>query len=98
MTEKLFIFYIKKGYKGKICVKEYNCMTLDFYWRVDDTMYIGPYWYGYKSSDTITYCFEKDKKGFMYYSEYFESIWDNTAIVTPLSMVCGSSMNRRKGR
>ena len=38
-----------KKYKGQIVVKGYKCMTLDYYWRVDDEMYIGPYWYGYKS-------------------------------------------------
>lgn len=40
--------------KGKIVIKCYKSMTLDYYWRVDDELYVGPYWYGYKSSDTIT--------------------------------------------
>ncbi|MBR0528864.1 MAG: hypothetical protein IJJ76_03750 [Ruminococcus sp.] len=75
----------KKGYKGRIIIKGYNCMTLDFYWRVDDTIYIGPYWYGYKSSDTITYCFLEGGKGFNLYSEYFDSLWENADLTHPLT-------------
>ena len=33
-----------KNYKGKIIIKGYECMTLDFYWRVDNILYVGPYW------------------------------------------------------
>ena len=69
-----------RKYKGKIVIKSYNCMTLDFYWRVDNTIYIGPYWYGYKSSDTITYSFTKGGKAFNLYSEYFESLWENEGL------------------
>lgn len=74
-----------KGFKGKIIVKGYNCMTLDFYWRVDNTLYIGPYWYGYKSVDTITYCYLKGGKGFSQYTEYFNSLWEDKEITTFLS-------------
>ena len=43
--------------KGKIIIKGYSCMTLDFYWRVDNDIYIGPYWYGLDSQQTISYKF-----------------------------------------
>ena len=69
-----------KSKKGKIAIKGYNCMTLDFYWRVDDVIYVGPYWYGYKSSDTITYSFSKGGKGFNLYSEYFEKLWNDVSL------------------
>lgn len=74
-----------KNYKGNITIKGYKCMTLDFYWRVDDELYIGPYWYGVGSQQTITYKFKGDKKGFEVYSEYFENLWndeDNTIKLT----------------
>lgn len=60
-------------------------MTLDFYWRVDDEMYIGPYWYGIGSQQTITYKFKKGKKAFELYEEYFEKLWideKNTTLLT----------------
>ena len=66
-----------RNYAGKVHVKGYKCMTLDFYWRVDDEIYIGPYWYHYGSQQTITYKFKKGKKGFDIYSEYFEDLWED---------------------
>ncbi len=63
--------------KGKIIIKGYDCMTLDFYWRVDDEIYFGPYQYGKGSSDTITFKFEKGGRGFEKYSQYFEELWNN---------------------
>lgn len=75
----------EKNYKGKIIVKSYDCMTLDFYWRVDDKIFIGPYWNGYKSSDTITYEFSSEGMAFQQYSEYFERLWNNSKITKPLT-------------
>ena len=74
-----------KGYKGRVVVKGYNCMTLDFYWRVDDELYVGPYWYGYPSQQTITYKFTRDGKGFNTYTEYFETLWDNKDLCRELT-------------
>jgi len=74
-----------RPYKGKIEVRGYKCMTLDFYWRVDDELYVGPYWYGRGSQQTITYKFGKDKKGFELYTDYFEELWtdkDNAVVLT----------------
>ena len=73
-----------KNYRGKIIIQGYNCMTLDFYWRVDDNLYVGPYWYGIQSQPTITYKFTTDKKGFITYSDYFEKLWSDSELLTPL--------------
>ena len=62
---------------GHIEVRGYDCMTLDFYWRMDDDLYIGPYWQGYSSQQTITYKFDKGGEGFRVYTDYFEKLWDN---------------------
>lgn len=85
-----------KSKKGKIIVKGYDAMTLDFYWRVDDDIYIGPYWYGYKSSDTVTYKFNSRGKGFRLYTDYFESLWENQELSVPLTEV--SEVTVRKTR
>ena len=74
--------------KGKITIKGYNCMTLDFYWRVDDSVCIGPYWYGTDSQQTITYLFMDDDKnglGFKQYSEYFEKLWNEPQLSRELT-------------
>ena len=75
----------KKGYKGKIVVKGYSCMTLDFYWRVDDELYIGPYWYGISSQQTITYKFREGGRGFSQYTAYFDELWCNDELCKQLT-------------
>lgn len=62
---------------GKIQIRFYDTMTLDFYWRLDDEIYIGPYMLDVESQQTITYKYVKGGKGFQLYSEYFESLWNN---------------------
>lgn len=69
----------KQSQNGKITIKYYNAMTFDFYWRIDDELYIGPYFLGIESQQTITYKFLKGGKGFDLYSAYFEKLWNNEA-------------------
>lgn len=76
-----------KQYKGKIIVKGYSCMTLDFYWRIDDVVYVGPYWYGYDSQQTITYKFTEGGNGYKLYTEYFERLWEDKDISKVLTTV-----------
>jgi len=63
--------------QGKIQVKLYNSMTLDFYWRIDNILYTGPYWYGIDSQQTITYKMKEGGRGFDLYTNYFDSLWNN---------------------
>lgn len=74
----------KKKYAGKIVIKGYSCMTLHFYWRVDDEMYTGPYWYGKGSQQTISYKYGAGK-AFNAYSDYFESLWNNQGLMKILT-------------
>lgn len=76
----------KNNYKGKIVVKGYSCMTLDFYWRVDDDIYFGPYWYSYNSQQTVSYKYSEGK-GFELYSDYFEKLWNNTDLTKALTKI-----------
>lgn len=68
-----------KSKKGKITIKYYNCMTLDFYWRIDNQLYIGPYWL-IPSQQTITYKYLSGGKGFKQYEDNFDSLWENSTI------------------
>ncbi len=74
----------KKSKKGKITVKGYSCMTLSFYWRVDGEIYTGPYWYGKRSQQTISYKFTSGKT-FKAYTEYFESLWGDEVLMKTLT-------------
>jgi len=77
----------KKELKGKIVIKGYSSMTLDFYWRVDDVVYVGPYWYGVDSQQTITYKFVDGGQGFTQYTEYYETLWEDDKLTRTLTRV-----------
>ena len=70
-----------KSEKGKIYLKGYDCMTLDFYWRMDNCLFVGPYLYKFSSGSTITYKFESGGKGFEYYKKYFEKLWNDNSLI-----------------
>ena len=84
----------KKNYKGKIIVKGYSCMTLDFYWRVDNELYVGPYWYGISSQQTMTYKFVEGGDAFKIYADYFEQLWENSDLLTELTEPLTSKKRR----
>jgi len=67
-----------------IQVKYYNSLPEDFYFRVDDHIFIGPYLYGISSQQTISYEFKSPSKGALYYRDYFERLWnDPTFCINP---------------
>lgn len=72
------------GWDGKITVKGYDCMTLDFYWRADGEIYFGPYWVNRSSQQTITYRWDQSwrgKKGFDVYAKHFEDLWNDRNMI-----------------
>lgn len=84
--------------KGKIVVKGYNTMTLDFYWRVDNKLFVGPYWYGISSQQTITYSYAEGGKGFQVYSDYFDQLWNDDELCKPLTSITEIRATKRKPR
>lgn len=72
---------LKEKTGGDISVKYYRAMTLDFYWRLDDVLYVGPYLYGRASQAMLTYKYEKGGRGYDEYSQYFEDLWNDDSLV-----------------
>lgn len=70
---------INDKYDNKVELKGYNCMTLDYYFRMDNTIYVGQYWYRKNGRDTLTYKFTNKGLGlglgFNLYTKYFETLW-----------------------
>lgn len=62
---------------NNVQMKYYDTLPLDFYFREDDYIYIGPYQYGISSQQTISYEFRKDSEGYEYYLRYFEKLWSD---------------------
>lgn len=57
-------------------VRFYDSVPLDFYCKLDDKVYIGPYLAGKESRDIITYEFGNGSISKMY-TDYFEKLWNS---------------------
>lgn len=72
---------LKEKTGGDIAIRFYKSMTLDFYWRIGDCLYVGPYLYGKASQATITYKYTAGGKGFDMYTQYFDDLWNDNQLV-----------------
>lgn len=63
--------------KQQVQIKYYDSLPLDFYFGLDNNVYIGPYLYGKQSQQTISYQFEEGGEGFNLYKDYFEQLWND---------------------
>jgi len=61
----------------QVQLKHYDTLPLDFYFRIDHSLYVGPYLYGYGSQQTITFEFEQPGMGFEYWQAYFDTLWND---------------------
>jgi hypothetical protein len=60
-----------------IRLRYYNALPLQFYWRQDDDVFVGPYLYGIGSQQTISYQYGLASAIGKFYERYFESIWND---------------------
>ena len=67
--------------KGNVQIRYYDAKPIDFYFRIDDHAFTGPYIYGKKSQYTISYEFCGDSSGFDYYAEYYDRLWNDEALM-----------------
>lgn len=58
-------------------IKHYRTMPLDFYFRIDRSVFIGPYLPGLSSQQTISYQFVAGGEGFEYWTKYFDRLWND---------------------
>lgn len=71
----------KKQPQGRIELKIYENLPLDFYCQADDTLYVGPYIPGEVSGKAITYQYSKKSKIGKIYMDLFEKIWSGESTV-----------------
>ncbi len=69
-------FFDQTEARRNVEIRTHKELPLDFYFRVDDHAFVGPYQFGTDSQRTITYEFEKGGDGFDYYTDYFEKLWE----------------------
>lgn len=61
---------------GNIEIRTYDWLPMDFYFRIDGVLFIGPYLYLKGSQQTVTFKFEKDGLMYAEYTAYFERVWN----------------------
>ena len=60
-----------------IQLRYYDSLPLDYYNRIDDAVYMGPYWFGKSSQQTVSYRFQSNSEGYKLYTEYFSDLWES---------------------
>lgn len=66
----------EKSGNRKVDIQFYDSLPLDFYFKVDERIYIGPYLKGLSSQQTISYEFSSGE-GYRYWSKYFNKLWES---------------------
>lgn len=64
----------------EIVVREYNSLPVDSIMRIDGNIFVGPFMIGKLSQLTMAYQYEKGGKGYQYYEDYFNRIWNDENI------------------
>ena len=70
---------LNEKYPGRVLLRFGQYLPSEFYCRVDDSIFVGPYQFGKESQQVITLEFRNPGKAFSYYEAYFESLWNNPA-------------------
>ena len=68
---------LNEQYPGKCKIKLANYLPNEYFCREDNYIYVGPYQYGKESQRVITMEFKKRGKGFEYYEQYFNDLWND---------------------
>lgn len=68
---------LQKEYPDQLQIRFANYLPSEFYCRVDDAIFVGPYQYGIDSQQCITSEYKNPGKAFMYYENYFEDLWND---------------------
>ena len=63
--------------ENNIQLKFYNSLPLEFYWKQEEILCVGPYLHGIGSQQTVTFEYEKGTNGYKFYCNYFENLWNN---------------------
>ena len=71
---------LQESKNSKVSIKCYDAPPLDFYLKVDEYLFFGPYRYKQESANTKTIMIKKrvdgkNTKGFEYHTKYFEKLW-----------------------
>ena len=72
-----WVKHLNEGSKGKIELRFCETLPSELYYRVDKYVYTGPYQFGRESQRTITTEYKSPGKGYSYYTQYFDDLWND---------------------
>jgi hypothetical protein len=61
--------------KRNVAIRKYSGIPQDLYFRLDEMVFVGPYFANSKSAEDITYEFDRYLDGGKLYANYFENLW-----------------------
>lgn len=70
---------LNSKYPEKVQIRFANYLPNEFYCRVDDSIFVGPYQYGKESQQDITVEYRNPGKAFKYYEDYFDKLWKDNS-------------------
>ena len=77
-TENININMKSLGFSEKVVmIKYYESLPLDFFWRQDNNLFIGPYLKGIGSQQTLTYHYRIDSEVGKFFLNYFDTLWND---------------------
>jgi hypothetical protein len=69
----------------QIEIKKYSCLPLDSIMRIDSELFTGPFMVKKVSQLTMAYQYRSGGRGYTYYSNYFNEIWNDSSISSYVS-------------
>jgi len=80
---KAYVKYVNdliksEGHGKKIEMRYYKSTPATMIFRIDDTMFVGPYLHKRISRNTCTFRLEKDSELFKQYEAHFEQLWNDS--------------------
>jgi hypothetical protein len=67
----------KSHSENGISIKYYDTLPLDFYWRQNEYLFVGPYLQGIGSQQTLTYEITGNSEIGAFYKNYFDNLWND---------------------
>ena len=69
----------------QLIIKQYKALPIESIMRIDNKLFTGPFMAQKLSHLTMAYEYKKGGKGYDYYLNYFNEIWNNQTITTSIS-------------
>lgn len=71
-----------KSYRGKVEIRYHEAQPQNFVFLMDNRLFTGPYEYGKKSQQTISFEYNNYGEAYNHYKELFDDLWEKNGFCT----------------